>query len=81
MYGGGCREEHASGQSREAEQVVERERGGLVERVEDHAHGVDAACVLVVTWELAAPGGAGLVGAHAGGEEVALLLPFFVVVV
>ena len=27
MYGGGCREEHASGQSREAEQVVERERG------------------------------------------------------
>ena len=56
MYGGGCREEHASGQSREAEQVVERERGGLVERVEDHAHGVDAACVLVVTREIAAPG-------------------------
>ena len=59
-YGGGYREAHASGQSREAVQVVERERGGLGERVEDQADGVDAARVLLVAWEVAAPGGGGL---------------------
>ena len=39
MYGGGCREEHASGRSRGAEEVVERARGGLLEGVEEVAHG------------------------------------------
>ena len=41
-YGGGYREVRASGQSREAVHVVERERGGLGERVEDQADGVEA---------------------------------------
>ena len=64
-YGGGYREVRASGQSREAVHVVERERGGLGERVEDEADGVEAARVLLVAREVAAAGGGGLEGAPA----------------
>ena len=67
VYGGGCREVHAGGQSQQAEEVVERARGGLLEGVEEVAHG--GAAVGEAAREVRALDE----GAHARAEELAAL--------